>query len=95
MSSQLLDNLQKDLNCDKTTLENVETFPENLKLSKNYKVLVLSGGGSKGVILLGMLHRLVNKKLFSNENEKNKDNERDRISDENNIFISNICINII
>ena len=88
MSSQLLDNLQKDLNCDKTTLENVETFPENLKLSKNYKVLVLSGGGSKGVILLGMLHRLVNKKLFSNENEKNKDNERDRISDENNLFIN-------
>lgn len=55
---------------DKTTLERCETYPENLKLSKDYKVLVLSGGGSKGVILLGMLHRLVNKKLSSNEDVK-------------------------
>lgn len=43
------------------TLEKYTTYPENLTLTDNYKVLCLSGGGSKGVILLGMLHRLVNK----------------------------------
>lgn len=65
-------NNSKDFNNlnEETTLESYKTFPENLKFSDNYNVLVLSGGGSKGVILLGMLHRLVNKKLSSDEDSK-------------------------
>lgn len=63
IQSPSLSNIKSD--DDTTTLERYETYPENLNLSEEYKVLVLSGGGSKGVILLGMLHRLVNKKLSS------------------------------
>lgn len=62
----------------KITLEEYSTYPDNLKLHENYDVLVLSGGGTKGVILLGMLHRLINKKLsltddtFLNNQQNNK-----------------------
>jgi predicted acylesterase/phospholipase RssA len=57
---------------DSIKLERVETNPQHLSISDNYKVLVLSGGGLKGVILLGMLHRIFNtqtsdkKSSFSN-----------------------------
>jgi len=45
---------------DSIKLEKIEINPQNLSISDNYKVLVLSGGGSKGFILLGVLHRIFN-----------------------------------
>ena len=43
---------------DKVSLHSYKTYPDKVKILKDYEVLVLSGGGTKGVITLGMLHRL-------------------------------------
>jgi predicted acylesterase/phospholipase RssA len=46
---------------------NVETVPKNLKLERNYEGLVLSGGGSKGIIQLGFLHNLFTQQMIQFE----------------------------
>lgn len=39
-------------------LKDVYCYPENLIMEQNYKAVVLSGGGAKGLIEIGMLHSL-------------------------------------
>ena len=47
-----------------------EKYESNITNFENYKVLVLSGGGLKGIVQLGILHRLSN-----NTNNKKFDND--------------------
>ena len=45
----------------------IVTHPPNILLNSDYEVLVLSGGGTKGVLQLGMLHGMyTNKKINFN-----------------------------
>jgi len=46
---------------------NVETVPKYLKLERGYEALVLSGGGSKGIIQLGFLHNLFTQQMIKFE----------------------------